>query len=310
MKNIKSICNLCALSLLMSSVILSGCTESVLNVLDDIGVVSQKESETTVETEGETESNTDTEANIESQPNKMQEIIRDNNCKVAVAFIGYISYDSTTDDITEYVKSNLNPEYSYLLDEKNTLMDFGGEQVYLIVPAQDYAMSVTSVEISDEGELVSTAEAPKVTEANDVLILRCNVSEVYPDVLIALTDGSDTYEYRPYISLMDGHLNVYEGCYDFSSYGDSLFNEDEINAAMQLLSENDEVKYYLDLGMVIRYTNSEQIIDGKSCVLFVLGTDSEDRFVQEKYYAVYAINAQQIYEYDPVNDIWSALAMG
>ena len=52
----------------------------------------------------------------------------------------------------------------------------------------------------------------------EVILLRCNRSEIYSDVLISVTDGTETLEFHPMLSMMDGHVAAEPGCYDFSVY--------------------------------------------------------------------------------------------
>ena len=42
-------------------------------------------------------------------------------------------------------------------------------------------------------------------------------------------------------------------------------------------------------------------------MVFVLGTEHEDQFVKENYYAVYE---DQVYYYDVIDDVWNILGVG
>ena len=79
---------------------------------------------------------------------------------------------------------------------------------------------------------------------------------------------------------------------------DSALN---IKIAREQLSETDEVSYYLGLGMSLWYTGTEEYIEGRNCPVFVLGTDHEDHFTKEHYYAV---GDNVVYYYDPSGDAW------
>ena len=52
----------------------------------------------------------------------------------------------------------------------------------------------------------------------EALVLRCNFSEIYSNVLVSVTDGGGAIDFHPSISLMDGHLAELAGVYDFSVY--------------------------------------------------------------------------------------------
>ncbi len=84
-------------------------------------------------------------------------------------------------------------------------------------------------------------------------------------------------------------------------------DEDSIRTAEALLCETDEVQYYLELGMAAQYTGEHTTVDGRECWLFVLGTEQEDQFVRERYYAVCD---NLIYSYDAPGDIWQPLGAG
>ena len=49
------------------------------------------------------------------------------------------------------------------------------------------------------------------------------------------------------------------------------------------------------------------MIDGKECLVFVLGTEHEECIVRENYYAV---SDNQVYYYDAISDAWNILGAG
>ena len=51
-------------------------------------------------------------------------------------------------------------------------------------------------------------------------------------------------------------------------------------------------------------TGNTQWIEGRPCLLFALGTDSEDQFVRERYYGVCD---NLVYSYDAISDTWSTV---
>ena len=55
------------------------------------------------------------------------------------------------------------------------------------------------------------------------------------------------------------------------------------------------------------YTGTEEYIEGRNCPVFVLGTDHEDHFTKEHYYAV---GDNVVYYYDPSGDAWLLLGAG
>lgn len=71
-------------------------------------------------------------------------------------------------------------------------------------------------------------------------------------------------------------------CYDFSIYGGEIGVQDYINS-----------------GMSVQYTGETEVIEGKPCMVFALGTDRDDQFVRERYYAVCD---NLVYSYDAEGD--------
>ena len=115
-------------------------------------------------------------------------------------------------------------------------------------------------------------------------------------------DESSHYIY-PMTSEKDGRSD------DSSIYvDDSSENYDnDVIIAYGLLSEADEVRYYMEMGMSLQYTGQTQIIDGRLCWIFALGTEHDEQFVREFYYGVCD---NLIYSYDALNDTWNVLGAG
>ncbi len=106
----------------------------------------------------------------------------------------------------------------------------------------------------------------------------------------------------------DGRSDDPDVC-DSSIYADDSSEnyDNDVIIAYGLLSEADEVRYYTEMGMSLQYTGQTQIIDGRSCWIFALGTEHDDQFVREFYYGVCD---NLIYSYDAVNDTWNVLGAG
>lgn len=142
-----------------------------------------------------------------------------------------------------------------------------------------------------------------VGEPGEPLLLRCNLSEIYSNVLIAATDGGGAMDFRPSLSMENGHLQEIAGVYDFSTY-EEVPDERSIQIATELLLETEEVKQAVMQGMKVMYTGDTQWIEGRPCLLFALGTDSEEQFVRERYYGVCD---NLVYRYDAISDTWSTV---
>ena len=139
-------------------------------------------------------------------------------------------------------------------------------------------------------------------------MLRCNVSDIHANVVVSFKTGDTVFSVFPMRSGADGRL-VAEGCYDFSLYAEDNHSPDsDAIIAYGLLSEASEVQYYMGLGMTLQYTGQTQIIDGRSCWIFALGTQHDDgQFVREH---LYGVCDNLIYTYDALSDTWSTLGAG
>lgn len=78
--------------------------------------------------------------------------------------------------------------------------------------------------------------------------------------------------------------------------------------AAELLCEVYEVQEYLNQGMTMLFDGETEVIDGETCVVIALGTDHEEYFVRELYYAVSPSGS--IYAYDIFTDSWNVAGMG
>ena len=249
----------------------------------------------------------------------LQDSLRENDCQVGMAFLGYIGEDALAQDILDYTRQNDYPEiYPFL--QNGTVVDAGGYEVYAIVPRYGWSISVYPSEMTEDAEYRDNLDAPYYKGAPDeIIILKCNISEIYSNVMVSATEDNMSVTYRPAVSLKDGRLAEEKHCCDFSIYyyGDGEYSEyegdpsednsTEVDRAYNLLCETDEVSYYLRLGMSVWYTGSKEVIDGRECMVFVLGTEHEDQFVKENYYAVYD---DQVYYYDVIDDVWNILGAG
>ena len=214
----------------------------------------------------------------------LQDIIRENECQAGMAFLGY-TYEGA-----------------------------GGYEIYAIVPGDDCRVSVYPAHPTEEGEYLDDLNAPYyMGQENEIIILRCNVSEIHSNVMVSVQKQNMSVQYHPMVSLKDGHLAAETHCYDFSiyynwdEYDPGYDSELDIRIAREQLSETDEVSYYLGLGMSLWYTGTAEYIEGRNCPVFVLGTDHEDYFTKEHYYAV---GDNVIYYYDPSGDAWLLLGAG
>ena len=66
-----------------------------------------------------------------------------------IAFLGYIGYDATTEEILDYTNQE---DYvaSYPFLKNGTIVDAGGYEVFAIVPASDWSISIYSSEMTED----------------------------------------------------------------------------------------------------------------------------------------------------------------
>ena len=243
----------------------------------------------------------------------LRDIIRENEYQVGMAFLGYTYETAEASDILEYTKmEEVAAAYPFL--QEGTVVDAGGYEIYAIVPGCDCKISVYPTQITEDGEYLDDLNAPYyIGQEDEIIILRCNMSEIHSNVMVSVQKQNMSVQYHPMVSLKDGHLATEAYCYDFSIYHDweEYHPEDDssldINIAREVLSQTDEVRYYLDLGMSLWYTGTEEYIEGRNCPVFVLGTDHEDHFTKENYYAV---GDNVVYYYDVTGDAWLLLGAG
>lgn len=234
----------------------------------------------------------------------LQQKINYHSKGAGVAFIGYVDSESSEVDLRAYTASSETGKVYPDLPNAPLYMA-EGQELYAIVPVNEKGtITLYPSAMTENGEYVDDKSNPlHVGNPGEPLLLRCNLSEIYSNVLITATDGFGAIDFRPSLSMENGHLQETAGVYDFSIYEETP-DERSVQIATEILLEADEVKDAIEHGMKIMYTGDTQIIEGRTCLLFALGTDSEDQFVRERYYGVCD---NLIYVYDAVSDTWAVL---
>ena len=234
----------------------------------------------------------------------LQTEINQSGSVAGIAFIGYVDSESSEVDLRAFYAGSETgrayPDFAYA-----ALYMAEGQELYAIVPPNDKGTIIVYPSmITEDGEYADDKSNPLcIGEPGEVLLLRCNLSEIYSNVLVAVTDGGGALDFRPSLSMENGHLQEIAGVYDFSIYEETP-DERSVQIATEILLEADEVKDAVKGGMKIMYTGDTQMIEGRTCLLFALGTDREGQFVRERYYGVCD---NLIYVYDAVSDTWTVL---
>lgn len=255
-------------------------------------------------TDGSSVTEPDNTKTEDSALTALQQKINYHSKGAGVAFIGYVDSESTEVDLRAYyASSETGKEYPNLVYAPLYMAE--GQELYAIIPPNDKGrITVYASAITENGQYTDDRAHP-LHEGNpgEALLLRCNLSEIYSNVLISATDGGGAVLFRPSLSMENGHLQETAEVYDFSVY-EIMPDERSIEIATEILLEADEVKFAVESGMKIMYTGDTQMIEGRTCLLFALGTDREGQFVRERYYGVCD---NLIYAYDAVSDTWSVL---
>lgn len=231
----------------------------------------------------------------------LQDEIMQSGNKVGLAFLGYVDSQSSEVDLRDYIMySDAGRAYPFL--PMSGLLMVEGQELYVIVPPDETtSITVYASGVNEWGEYVDDTSMPLGENwPGEPLLLQCNLSEIYSNVLIVVNDGSETIAFRPSLSMEDGHLVEIPGAYDFSIYP-NVPDESDVSSAMDRLVQLEEIDAAMKQGMKLLYTGDVQMVAGQNCLLFALGTDTGDQFVREFYYAV---SDNYIFTYDAVNDMW------
>ncbi|MDD6489509.1 MAG: hypothetical protein PUG48_06830 [Clostridia bacterium] len=281
--------------------------ESSVETSKESGAETSKESsaETSKESSAESSQENSKEVSKETEDTtllKLRDNINKNNCMLGVAFIGYVDSASTEKDLSRYLKDS-GCAILYPFVAECVPVFYRGSEFYAFVPSDDKCtITIYKSDISEDGEYIDYKDTPLYQgKAGETVAMRCNLSEIYSNVLVSVKNGEKTLEFHPMLSMMDGHLAKQDGCYDFSVYGTDDEPSDPVQSAYDLLMSNYEVKSCCEQGMSMLYTGDSQIIDGNECLIFVLRTENEDQFVREQYYAV---SGDIVYYYDEIDDEW------
>lgn len=115
----------------------------------------------------------------------------------AVAYLGYDYADFIVQDKELYLPS----------DVACTTVEVGGDELYLVIPrSKQVTGEVFSLEFIGESAQMEIVENVHDISNGEAFIVRCNVSDIMPNVEIVLTDGEHSTTFSPYISLQDGSV--------------------------------------------------------------------------------------------------------
>ena len=147
--------------------------------------------------------------------------IANSSAQIAVAYLGYAPLTGY-EDLTVYLDASgfyeIYPFLSEVTEEQFVQQD--GSDLYLVVPAaKDISLTVCDCYVDETDYAIARGDELLLLDAGQPVILQGNVSEVAPNLLVtAETDGKETLEYVPCLSMIDGSLVQLAGVYDCSDY--------------------------------------------------------------------------------------------
>ena len=140
----------------------------------------------------------------------------------AVAHLGYL--DGSYYEIMAHIENlGIIEAFPFLEISKNNYVEEDGGELYAIIPAdRDAVVRVYAAIIDETDYTVKPDIGIAEFEGGKPILLKCNVSEIVPNVVIEIVNGENMYSFSPSLSGENGHLVPIDGVYDFSPY-DVLF---------------------------------------------------------------------------------------
>ena len=156
--------------------------------------------------------------------------------------------------------------------------------------------------------------AGRKVSQSDYSRLMSNVFSEYEELpyrSIGMTWNSGWYEDTYSITLLTENqimpfLDSFEpedGIGDLEYRPEDAASESEYLISYLLHNVDKAAEFVYGRGMTILVTEETVELDGDICRIIVLGTNHDENFVREIYYAITSTD-WNIYEYDPVEDVW------
>ena len=125
-----------------------------------------------------------------------------------------LDIDKNTDKLiaVAMIESESEVKEKYF-DEEFMVYENVGDELYFIVPIQKNVTINVYSAVMEESDIVKDK---LIATTNKPFILKCNISDIIPNIIIEINQNNKVYEYSPYISLKDGSLYVNEYVMDIS----------------------------------------------------------------------------------------------
>ena len=136
----------------------------------------------------------------------------------AVAYYGYV--DGSYEEIMAHMETlGASAAYPFLAIPEENFTALAGGEIYAVVPKDpNGSIKVYTGVMNEETFTIDPGELLAEYSGGEPILLRCNVSEIMPNVVLEITLGEMTVAYSPSLSGEDGQLVETGGVYDFSDY--------------------------------------------------------------------------------------------
>ena len=149
-------------------------------------------------------------------PKKNDELntMRDQIDEVGIAFLGYVSEKANETELRSAMANcAFINKYDFL--KEAPIVSGEGQELYILIPKnEDEIIELYHSSIDENANEVVEKEAFYKSKKGEAIIVRCNLSELYSNIVVQVGD----YSFSPYISLKDGHVGPMEGLTDLSIY--------------------------------------------------------------------------------------------
>lgn len=125
-----------------------------------------------------------------------------------------LKIDKDTDKLiaASIINSESDVKEKYF-NEDFEFYETNGDELYFIMPIYKNVTMNIYTAVMEEADIVKDK---LIASTNKPFILKCNISDIIPNIIIEIKQNNKVYEYSPSISLKDGSLYVNEYVEDIS----------------------------------------------------------------------------------------------
>ena len=245
----------------------------------------------------------------------LQQDLKTDQVMLGVFFLGWEGeYSESTKENVLQGAGEFYYEYEFMREiEQCPYIEQPGEEVYLLIPAcEDDEISVFEQVWGDDTDdgMPKRGKLLFAGKPGEVILVRGNESDIVSNLEIFVTGDHEEMIYHPSLSLENGRLDVSNpDILDLTCYEEEGTDNDfawwsgVVDVCYERLTNIPLIRKQIEEdGMVLMYDDSRETILGVDCPVFSLGTEHEENYVAEKYYAVDPKG--DVYYYDAIGDAW------